>query len=98
MQYREGQPQSPKVCAALYILKELPDLPVQLNQMASQSNSGGMTELYLDSGTYVKSFYTIMVAPSCVTIAPMGVKNRRLHHRIDWGKAVPMIISESFAP
>lgn len=73
-------------------------LPVQLNQMASQSNSGGMTELYLDSGTYVKSFYTIMVAPSCVTIAPMGMKNRRLHHRIDWGKAVPMIISESFAP
>ncbi len=34
---------------------------VQLGQKQTQKNSGGMTELYLDSGTYVKSF-----TPSCM--------------------------------
>ena len=41
---------------------------VQLGQKQTQKNSGGMTELYLDSGTYVKSFYSVMYAPSCVKI------------------------------
>lgn len=36
---------------------------VSLNQLATQSNEGGITELYLDAGTYVKSFYTVMCQP-----------------------------------
>ena len=35
-------------------------LQIGLDQLETQSNSGGMTELYLDAGTYVKSFYTVM--------------------------------------
>lgn len=67
-----------------------------INQLATQSNSGGMTELYLDSGTYIKSFYTVMYSPSCCKIIPMGETHRRLHHRISWKNAVPVIINESF--
>ena len=67
-----------------------------LVQQQTQSNKGGMTELYLDSGTYVKSFYTVMISPSCCTIKPMGDKHKRLHHSINWNSAVPVIISEDY--
>ena len=70
------------------------DMQLQLNQLETQTNAGGMTELYLDSGTYVKSFYTVMAAPSCTSINLMGRFNKRLHHKINWRKAVPLIIPE----
>lgn len=70
----------------------------QVNQLPTQSNAGGMTELYLDSGTYVKSFYSVMYAPSCVRIASLrdprgGGGQARLHHVVDWDAAAPRIIS-----
>lgn len=71
----------------------------QVNQAATQSNSGGMTELYLDSGTYIKSFYSVMYAPSCVKVGSLGDSrspHRRLHHSIDWNAAVPLIVSENY--
>ena len=70
------------------------DMQIQLEQLQTQGNTGGMTEVYLDSGTYVKSFYTVMVAPSCTTIGLMGRLNKRLHHKINWRKAVPLIVPE----
>ncbi len=69
----------------------------QVNQFATQSNSGGMTELYLDAGTYIKSFYSVMYAPSCVKIKPMGDSrspHRRLHHSINWNATAPLILRE----
>lgn len=68
---------------------------VSLGQKPTQSNSGGMTDAYLASGTYVKSFYTVMAMPSSTKIMPMGSRNPRLHHRISWNNAVPKILSES---
>lgn len=68
---------------------------VSLNQMTTQQSDGGMTDIYLDSGTYVKSFYTVMYAPSCTKIRPMGAVYPRLHHSINWNNAVPKIIPES---
>ena len=65
-----------------------------LDQLATQQNSGGMTELYLDSGTYVKSFYTIIFAPSCAKIGLMGVNNKRIHHRILWDYCSPKILNQ----
>jgi len=65
-------------------------------QKQTQSNSGGMTELYLDSGTYVKSFYSVMYAPSCVKIVDMGPVFRRMHHRVSWKHTTPCILDESF--
>jgi len=67
---------------------------VNLTQVATQSNSGGNTDAYKLFGTYVKSFYSIMAAPSCCKIDMMGTTNRRLHHRINWNHAVPKIIGE----
>ena len=68
---------------------------IRLEQKETQSNSGGLTDIYLDLGTYVKSFYSVMYAPSCVKITEMGVNHRRLHHKIKWKNAIPMVLSES---
>ncbi len=66
----------------------------RLEQLETQSNSGGLTEFYLNEGTYVKSFYTLLFRPSCTKISLMGDKNKRLHHKVDWKYAVPCIIRE----
>lgn len=63
-------------------------------QKQTQSNEGGMTDLYLDSGTYVKSFYSVMYAPSCVKVKMMNSKHGRLHHSVNWNAAAPCIVRE----
>jgi hypothetical protein len=71
-------------------------MAAQLNQQATQAQSGGLTDIYLDSGTYAKSFYTVMVQPSSVSIGELGdprSPSYRIHHKIDWPKTVPMILS-----
>jgi len=67
---------------------------VQGNQKQTQANAGGMTDIYRDGGTYRKSFYTVMQAPSCVRVAEIGTRHRRIHHWIDWPRAVPVILRE----
>jgi hypothetical protein len=67
-------------------------------QQPTQASAGGMSELYLDSGTYVKSFYTVMYAPSCVQIGTLGdprSPHHRIHHKINWHKTAPKIIRET---
>ncbi len=53
-----------------------------------------MTDVYLDSGTYIKSFYTVMFSPSSVKVSLMGTAEARLHHSISWEHTVPQIIRE----
>jgi len=67
-----------------------------ITQIQTQKNKGGMTEQYLDVGTYVKSFYSVMYCPSFVKISCMGTSHRRIHHEINWKYAVPQIISEVY--
>lgn len=64
----------------------------------TQKFSGGITEMYEKYGTYVKSFYSVMLRPDCVRIHGMCgfYGNNRIHHRIDWETAVPKIISGDF--
>lgn len=74
-------------------------MQAQLNQKPTQTTPGGMSDLYLTSGTYQKSFYTVMANPSCVQIGAMGDPRAvngaiRIHHKINWHKAVPKIIDE----
>ena len=69
---------------------------VMINQGTTQANTGGMTDVYLDSGTYVKSFFTIITAPSCTRISTMGNKFRRIHHKILWNNCCPKIINEKY--
>jgi hypothetical protein len=67
-----------------------------INQTDTQSSEGGMTELYLNEGTYIKSFYTVMYVPSALKIGLMGENYRRLHHKISWDNAVPCILNERY--
>lgn len=70
---------------------------VSLQQKQTQSNRGGMTDLYLASGTYVKSFYTVMLQPSSVVAGVLKDRtNARIHHRVNWRATVPLILSEEY--
>lgn len=70
---------------------------LQFDQTLSQVGAGGMTDLYLEAGTYIKSMFTVLAAPSCVSIRSMGRTSRRLHHHVSWRHAVPKILHESVA-
>ena len=67
---------------------------LQLNQKATQSQSGGISELYKESGTYVKAFYTVITSPSAVKVSTIGMSHQRIHHKISWANAVPVIVDE----
>lgn len=69
---------------------------VCMDQLQTQSNPGGLTDIYLDNGTYVKSFYSVIHQPQCVKISTMGNKFKRIHHKINWGKCTPKIISDKY--
>jgi hypothetical protein len=72
----------------------IPNLAIQ--QKSTQKTQGGMTDIYLNNGTYVKSFYTVMYSPSCTCIRLMISNHPRLHHSIAWNNAVPVIIREEY--
>lgn len=69
---------------------------VQLDQTDTQTNAGGMTDIYLDSGTYVKSFYSVICSPQAVKIGMMGESRLRIHHKVKWNYCVPKIINEKY--
>ena len=69
---------------------------LRVEQKQTQANTGGLTEIYLSMGTYVKSFYSVMYNPSCVKVRMMGETRRRLHHSVTWENAVPKILNEKF--
>ena len=69
---------------------------ISVRQGMTQQNNGGLTDFYLDTGTYYKSFYSVMMSPSSVSVAAMGWKDIRLHHRVNWNNAVPKILKEEY--
>ena len=69
---------------------------ISIVQNRHQSESGGLTDVYLDDGTYIKSFFSVMYNPSCVKIKEMGEKHKRIHHKVNWDNAVPKIISDQY--
>jgi len=64
-------------------------------QTPTQSSKGGLTEIYLELGTYVKSFYTVMLHPSGAKVKAMGDHHMRLHHSIKADATYPKIIRET---
>lgn len=69
---------------------------ISLEQVQTQTNAGGLTEIYLDLGTYVKSFYSVMYMPSAVKVRALRDRNNsRLHHSVSWKNTVPKILRES---
>ncbi len=69
---------------------------ISLTQQLTQQNKGGLTDIYLEQGTYVKSFYTVIASPSNVKVRSMGWKNKRLHHNVMWDYVAPKIINERY--
>jgi len=69
-------------------------LPVRVDTVQTQSQSGGMTDIYQENGTYRKSFYTVMALPSCTKISQMGLHDFRVAHEISWNHCAPKILSE----
>jgi hypothetical protein len=68
----------------------------RLEQVTTQKSDGGTSELYRSAGTYVKSFYTVMQAPACVKLRLLSTSNPRIHHRIDWTRTTPKILSADY--
>lgn len=74
---------------------------VSVVQKATQQNAGGLTDMYLEFGTYQKSFYSVMAAPSCVRVSMLhggkaGAEHQhwRIHHHVKWANCAPKILSE----
>lgn len=80
---------------------------VSLNQKATQLTAGGVSDLYLEVGTYTKTFYSVMLHPAGVKVSVLfntsarkgngAAKTNnafRVHHRIDWNATAPKIIKQ----
>lgn len=67
---------------------------IALNQKQSQSQTGGITDMYQRYGTYCKAFTTTMMQPSSVRVSMMRSNNPRIHHSINWKATVPCILRE----
>lgn len=73
-----------------------------IEQTPTQKQAGGLTEAYLDNGTYVKSFNSVLCSPNCVKIATLKGETsqyentERLHHQVTWNNCTPMILNEKW--
>ena len=66
-----------------------------IQQVRTQANKGGLTEAYLEFGTYLKSFYSVIFCPSAVKIGTLGLKgSKRIHHSINWDHTAPKILDQ----
>lgn len=73
-------------------------MQAQVNQMMTQQNDGGMADIYRSLGTYRKTFYTVLYAPSCCKVATLAdprSPHPRIHHRISGRHAYVKILRES---
>lgn len=69
---------------------------VAVTQIQTQKNKGGLTDIYCDMGTYYKSFYSVMMSPSCVKVSVMGDNHSRIHHKVEWSYCTPKILNERY--
>lgn len=67
-----------------------------LQQKITQSNGGGMTDVYRDSGTYVKSFSSVIVFPSGVKVTLLNSHHKRIHYNVYWEHTAPKILQEKW--
>lgn len=65
---------------------------VAVIQKLTQQQEGGITENYKKFGTYYKSFMSIKYCPSFIKISLLGRRYKRIHHKIYWDNAVPLIL------
>lgn len=63
-------------------------------QAPTQSLGGGMSGEYRDSGTYVKTFYTVITSPACCEVGILASKNVRVHHNVIGEQAFVKVVRE----
>lgn len=64
--------------------------------VATQKGKGGCSDVYLEQGTYVKSFYSVMASPNAVKVDVMHSGHDRIHHKVDWDRCAPKILNERY--
>tara|TARA_R110002020_G_scaffold392283_1_gene602550 strand:- start:360 stop:1214 length:855 start_codon:yes stop_codon:yes gene_type:complete len=67
---------------------------ISITQQATLQTEGGLTDVYLEYGTYIKSFMSVIYNPSCIKISEIGSIFKRIHHKVKWNNAVPKILNE----
>lgn len=60
----------------------------------TQSEKGGNTDIYQQSGTVRKTAYAILQDPKNVKLV---IKYGRYHHKVNWSKIVPKVLRETYA-
>lgn len=66
----------------------------RLQQPVTQT-TGGMTAIYKQYGTHVKSFLSVILNPSFIKVAVLtGKSQKRLHHNINWRRCAAKIVRE----
>ena len=70
---------------------------VIFDQSSTQTQSGGMTEMYEQEGTYQKSFTSVMRCPSGVKVSHLADRNKnpRIHHRVTYKHVAPEFVPAS---
>lgn len=66
-------------------MKEMQLKMVGLDDIKTQQETGGLTDMYQTLGTVRKTAYLILVAPNA---ARLTIRWQRYHHIVDWGKLV----------
>lgn len=69
---------------------------LQVSTPETQKMKGGMTDIYVDNGTYRKSFYSVMTNPSCEKVAKQGITHFRIHHQTAWENCAPKVLDEKW--
>lgn len=64
----------------------------------TQRSEGGLTEDYIEQGTYTKSMYSVMRCPSAVKVSMLDDRgvNPRIHHKVSYRYVAPEIIPERY--
>lgn len=65
-----------------------------VDQGMTQGTGGGMSDAYAASGTYVKSFYPVLMCPSAVRVYRLRDDHTRIHHVVRWNNCAPLILPE----
>ena len=69
---------------------------IAINQKDSQLQKKGMSDIYKEQGTYIKSFTSVLFNPSGVKASIMNANHKRIHHSIKWKNTTPMIINQKY--
>ena len=75
-----------------YLFLTIPEISIV--QSITQHNEGGLTSSYLELGTYIKTFYTLLAMPSSVKIGIIQDTFSRIHHQINWKFTIPYILPD----